>query len=70
MQRAPAQRDPERLPHGERRRQDETTGRPAGPEREARRRRFDDPGVGPSHAPMVATGVDFDDICHCLETVL
>jgi hypothetical protein len=70
MQRAPAQREPERLPHGERRRRDDAAGRPAEPERAARRRRFDDPGAGPSHAPPAAAGVDFDDIRRRLETVL
>jgi hypothetical protein len=44
--------------------------RPAKPERAARRHRFDDPGVGPSHAPPAATGVDFEDIRRRLETVL
>jgi hypothetical protein len=44
--------------------------RPAEPERAARRHRFDDPGVGPSHAPPVAVGVEFEDICRLLETVL
>jgi hypothetical protein len=60
--RAPVQRNLERLPHGERRRRDEATGRPAEPERAARRHRFDDPGAGPSHAPPTVAGVDFDDI--------
>jgi hypothetical protein len=35
-----------------------------------RRRRFDDPGAGPSHAPPAAAVVDFDDIRRRLETVL
>jgi hypothetical protein len=35
-----------------------------------RRRRFDDPGAGPSHAPLAAARVDFDDIRRRLETVL
>jgi hypothetical protein len=70
MQRAPAQRDLERLSHGERHRRDEATGQPAEPERAARRNRFDDPGAGPSHAPSVAAGVDFDDIRHRLEMML
>jgi hypothetical protein len=70
LQRVPVQREPERLPCGERRRQDEAAGRPAEPERAARRRWFDDPGAGPSHAPPAAVGVDFDDIHHRLEMVL
>jgi hypothetical protein len=39
-------------------------------EREARRRCFDDPGVGPSHAPSVDAGEYFEDIHCCLEAVL
>jgi hypothetical protein len=70
LQRASVQREPERLPRGERRRWDEAAGRPAEPERAARRRPFDDPGAGPSHAPPAAAGVDFDDIRRRLETVL
>jgi hypothetical protein len=70
LQRAPVQREPERLPCGERHRRDEAAGRPAKPERAERRRRFDNPGVGPSHAPPTAAGVDFDDIRRRLETVL
>jgi hypothetical protein len=45
-------------------------GHPAEPERAARRHRFNDPGAGPSHAPLAVARVDFDDIRHCLETVL
>jgi hypothetical protein len=70
LQRASVQRESERLPRGERRRRDEAVGRPAEPERAARRRRFEDPGAGPSHAPPATVGVDFDDICRHLETVL
>jgi hypothetical protein len=44
--------------------------RPTDPKRAARRRRFDDPGAGPSHAPPTAVGVDFEDIRHHLEAVL
>jgi hypothetical protein len=36
----------------------------------ARRRHFDDPGVGPSHAPPVEAGGDFEDIRCRLEAVL
>jgi hypothetical protein len=70
MQRGPSCRDPERLPHGERHRRDDAAGRSAEPKRAARRRRFDDPGAGPSHAPPAVTKVDFDDIRRHLETVL
>jgi hypothetical protein len=42
----------------------------ADPERATRRRRFDDPGAGPSHAPPTDAVVDFEDICRCLEAVL
>jgi hypothetical protein len=69
MQRASAQREPERLPHGERRRRDDAAGQPVEPERAARRCRFD-PIAGPSHAPPVVAEVDFDDIRCRLETVL
>jgi hypothetical protein len=58
------------LPWGERRPREDATGRPAEPERAARRHRFDDPSVGPSQAPPAMVGVDFDDIRHRLETVL
>jgi hypothetical protein len=44
--------------------------RPADPEREVRKRRFDDPCVGPSHAPLTDARADFEDIRHCLEAVL
>jgi hypothetical protein len=70
LKRASACRELERLPQGERRRREDTAVRPAKPERAARRHWFDDPGAGPSHAPPVAAGVDFEDICHHLETVL
>jgi hypothetical protein len=70
MQRAPAQRAPERLPRGERRWRDEAVGRPAEPERVVRRRRFDDLGARPSHAPPAVAGFDFDDIRHRPEMVL
>jgi hypothetical protein len=70
MQRAPAHREPERLPQGERRRREGAAGRPAEPERAARRHRYDDPGAGPSHTPPTAAGVDYDDIRRLLETVL
>jgi hypothetical protein len=70
MQRVPVCREPERLPHGERRRRDDASGQLAEPERAARRHRFDDPGAGPSHAPPAVARVEFDDIRYHLETVL
>jgi hypothetical protein len=44
---------------GERRRREDVEVKPAGDEREARRCRFDDPGAGPSHAPLAKAGGDF-----------
>jgi hypothetical protein len=44
--------------------------RPANPERETRRRQFDEPGVRPSHTPPATAGVDFEDIHRRLEAVL
>jgi hypothetical protein len=70
LHRAPAHREPERLSRGERRRREDVVGQPAELERAARRCRFDDHGAGPSHAPLVAAGVDFDDVRRHLETVL
>jgi hypothetical protein len=55
---------------GERHRREDIAVRPADPERAARRRRFDDPSVGPSHAPPTDAEVDFDDIRRRLEAVL
>jgi hypothetical protein len=55
---------------GERRRHEDAEARLAEPERAVRRHQFDDPGVGPSHAPPVDAGVDFEDIRHHLEVVL
>jgi hypothetical protein len=70
MQRVSAQRESERLLHGERRRQDDVAGQPAEPERAVKRRRFDDPGAGSSHTSSAVVRVDFDDIRHHLETLL
>jgi hypothetical protein len=70
MQRAPARRESERLPQGERHRREGVAGRPAEPEWATRRQRYDDPGAGPSHAPPAVAGVDYDDIRRRLETVL
>jgi hypothetical protein len=39
-------------------------------EREGRRHCFDDPGVGPSHAPSAGDGGEFEDIRHHLKVVL
>jgi hypothetical protein len=58
-----------RPPCGERRGRDEAVGRPTDPARPARRRRFDDPGAGPSHAPPAAVGGELDDILCRFETV-
>jgi hypothetical protein len=75
LRRASARQEPERPPRGgprvgERRRHEDAKARPADPERAARRHRFDDPGVGPSHAPPADAGVDFEDIRRRLEAVL
>jgi hypothetical protein len=70
LQRASARQEPERLSWGERRRREDAAVRPAEPERAVRRHRFDDPGVGPSHALPVVAGADFEDIRRCLEMVL
>jgi hypothetical protein len=66
--RAPVQREQERLPRAGRRLRDEAAGGPARPERPAQRRRFDDPGAGPSHAPP-AVARDDDDLVRRFETV-
>jgi hypothetical protein len=70
MQRAPTCREPKRLPHGERSQREDVTGQPTEPKRAERRHQFDDPGAGPSHAPLAAARVDFDDIHRRMETVL
>jgi hypothetical protein len=70
MQRVSARREPERLPHGERCQREDAVGQPTELERVARRRRFNDPDAGPSHAPSAVAGVDLDDIRRRLETVL
>jgi hypothetical protein len=58
--RAPAQPEQERPPRAGRRPRDEAAEGPAGAERPAQRRRWDDPGAGPSHAPPAAAGDDAD----------
>jgi hypothetical protein len=58
----------ERPPRGGRRPRDEAAGGPAGLERPAQRRRWDDPGAGPSQAPPVAAGAD-EDLVRRFETV-
>jgi hypothetical protein len=59
-----------RPPRGERHPRDEAAGRPAGAERPAQRRRFDDPGAGPSHAPPAAAGGELEDLHRRFEAVL
>ena len=44
--------------------------RPSGDERETKRRRFDDPSAGPSHAPLAEAGGNFEDIRRCSEVLL
>ena len=44
--------------------------RPVDDERVARRCHFDDPGAGPSHAPLAKARGDFEDIRRRLEAVL
>jgi hypothetical protein len=73
--RASARPGPVRPPRGElrvgeRRRREDVEARPTGDERAARRCHFDDPGVGPSHAPPAEAGGEFEDIRHRLEAVL
>jgi hypothetical protein len=75
LRRAPTRQEPERPPRGgphvgERCRHEDSMVRLANPERVVRRRWFDDPSVGPSHAPPTDARVDFEEIRHCLEVVL
>jgi hypothetical protein len=70
FRRASARQESERLPRGERHRCEDAVVRPTEPERAARRHRFDDPGAGPSHAPLETVGVNFEDICRRLEVML
>ena len=65
---APAQPEQERPLCVGRQPRYEAAGGPAGLERLAQRRRWDDPGAGPSHAPPAAAGDD-EDLVHCFETV-
>jgi hypothetical protein len=65
---APVQREQERPPRGGRRPRDEAAGGPAGLERPAQRRRWDDPGAGPSQAPPAAAGAD-EDLVRRFETI-
>jgi hypothetical protein len=69
MVRVPVPREQDRPPQGARRLRDAAAGGAAGPERPVQRRRWDDPGAGPSHAPPAAAGVDEEIVC-CFETVL
>jgi hypothetical protein len=55
---------------GERRRREDVEARPVDEERATRRHRFDDLGVGPSHAPLAEAKGEFEDIRHLLEAVL
>jgi hypothetical protein len=55
---------------GERRRCEDVEARLAGKERVARRCRFNDPSVGPSHAPPAEARKYFEDIRRRLEAVL
>jgi hypothetical protein len=55
---------------GERRPRDEAIGRPAGAERPTQRRRWDEPGAGPSHALPAVVGGELEDIYHHFEAVL
>jgi hypothetical protein len=55
---------------GERQRWEDAGARPVDDERVARRHPFDDPGVGPSHAPLAEVGGEFEDIHRHLEVVL
>jgi hypothetical protein len=73
--RASACQEPGRQPWegswvGERHQHEDVKERPVEPERAARRHRFDDLGVGPSHAPPTNVVVDFEDIRRHLEAVL
>jgi hypothetical protein len=72
--RVPTRQGPVRLWRGEprvreRRRWDEGGTRLADDERACMRHHFDDPGVGPSHAPPEGVRGDFDDIRRLLEVV-
>jgi hypothetical protein len=44
--------------------------RSANDERVGRRHQFDDPSIGPSHAPPVGAGGEFEDFHRRLEVVL
>jgi hypothetical protein len=75
LMRASARQGPVRPPRGElwvgeRRNREEVEARIASDERASKRHHFDDPGVGPSHAPLVEAGGDFEDIHRRLEAVL
>jgi hypothetical protein len=60
LRRASARQEPERSSRvGERHQREDVGARLANPKREMRRHRFDDPGVGPSHAPPADAGENF-----------
>jgi hypothetical protein len=70
-----ARQGPERPPWGEPRvgercRRDEAGVRPADDDRAGRRRRYDDPGAGPSHAPPTEASGVLEDFHRRLEVVL
>jgi hypothetical protein len=69
MVQAPVPPEQDRPSRGARRPRDAAAGGAARPERPAQRRRWDDPGVGPSHAPPAAAGVD-EDVVRRFEMVL
>ena len=68
MVQAPVPPEQDRPARGARRPRDAAAGA-AGPERLAQRRRYDDPGAGPSHAPPAAARAD-EDVVRRFETVL
>jgi hypothetical protein len=73
--REPAREGMERPPRGDLRvgkrcRRDEAGARLADVDRPGRRHRYDDPGVGPSHAPPTEASRVLEDFCCQLEAVL
>jgi hypothetical protein len=55
---------------GERRRPEDDGARPIDDERASKRRHYDEPGVGPSHAPSAGARGEFEDFHHRLEAML
>ena len=68
MVQEPVPPEQDRPPRGARHPRDTAAGGAAGPERPAQRHYWDDPGVGPSHAPPAAAEAD-EDLVHWFETV-